>query len=531
MRDFHMPGRSGVFSTNGMVATSHPIAAQAGLSVLKDGGNAVDAAIATAVLLGLCEPASTGIGGDMFALIKPAGSDEIKGFNASGRAPKALNAAMLRDQGLTEIPLDSPHSVSIPGAIDGFCTLAKDWGKLGIAACLAPSIDYAENGVPVGPRTAFDWDQSGHRLKGDGAKYYNNNGRNFTVGEVFKAPGQAEVLRRIAAEGRAGFYEGEVMEDMVASLTAMGGVHTAEDFASNAPEYIDPISIMYRGHELVELPPNGQGVTAMLIAKILAHFDLTSMDPFGPERAHIEAEATRLGYDARDRFVSDLDSFRPYMEHFLSDETAAKLAAKIDPNAAMKRVDTDDVHNGAIHKDTVYLTTADKEGMVVSMIYSVFHPFGSGLASAKFGINFQNRGAGFVLTEGHPNELKGGKRPMHTIIPAMIRKDGKVIVSYGVMGGQYQSTGHARMLTSLVDFGMSAQQALDAPRCFADPYDGRLHIERGYFPDVQAALQAKGHELFTPETPIGGSQMIRIHEGGVYEGASDPRKDGCAIGY
>ena len=531
MRDFHKPGRSGVFAKNGMVATSHPIAARAGASILEDGGNAMDAAIATAVLLGLCEPASTGIGGDMFALIKPAGEDRIVGFNASGRAPAALDASHLRDQGETSISIDSVHAVSLPGAMDGFCRLSEDWGSKGIAACLAPSIDYAENGVPVGPRTAFDWDQSGHRLKGDGARFYNNGGRPFVVGEVFKAPGQADVLRRVAAEGRAGFYEGEVMEDMLESLKALGGVHTAEDFAAVACEYVEPISANYRGYDLVELPPNGQGATALLIAKILSHFDIASMEPFGAERAHIEAEATRLGYDARDRFVADLSASAPLLDHMLSDETAAKLAALIDPDKAMARPQTDAVHAGAIHKDTVYLTTADKDGMFVSMIYSVFHPFGSGLASARFGINFQNRGAGFVLTEGHPNELKGGKRPLHTIIPAMIRKDGKVVVSYGVMGGQYQSTGHARMLTNLVDFGMSPQQALDAPRCFAEPYDGRLHIERGYFPDVRAALEAKGHELFTPETPIGGAQMIRIHENGVYEGASDPRKDGCAIGY
>lgn len=530
MRDFHLPGRSGVFACDGMVATSHPIAARAGVAMLEDGGNAMDAAITAAVLLGLCEPASTGIGGDMFALIKPAGEDRIVGFNASGRSPKALDAALLRDKGESAISIDSVHAVSVPGAIDGFCRLAEDWGKKGLAACLAPSIRYAEAGVPVGPRTAFDWDQSGGRLRGDGAKYYNNDGRPFTVGEIFRAPGQAEVLRRIAEKGRAGFYEGEVMEDMLASLKALGGLHEAEDFAATACDYVEPISADYRGYELVELPPNGQGATALLIAKILSHFDLGSLDPLGAERAHLEAEATRLGYDARDRFVADFSTAEPLMAHMLADETAAKLAAKIDLDRAMKTVATDDVHAGAVHKDTVYLTTADRDGMVVSMIYSVFHPFGSGLASAKFGINFQNRGAGFVLTEGHPNELKGGKRPLHTIIPAMIRKDGKVVVSYGVMGGQYQSTGHARMLSNLVDYDMAAQQALDAPRCFAEPYEGTLHVERGYFPETRGALEAKGHALVTPATPIGGAQMIRIHGHGVYEGASDPRKDGCAIG-
>lgn len=533
MRDFHMPGRSGVFASNGMCATSNPLAAQAAVSVLQNGGNAVDAAITAAVILGLSEPASTGIGGDMFALIKPAGEERIVGFNASGRSPKALNAAYLRDQGETSISIDSVHSVSLPGAIDGFCKLSDDWGKAGLAACLAPAIKYAEEGIPVGPRTSFDWHQSGKRLTGDGDKFYNKNGQPYEIGDIFRAPGQAEVLRRVAEQGRSGFYEGEVMQDMLESLNAMGGLHTADDFANVAAEYVDPISATYRGMELVELPPNGQGVTALLIAKILSHFDIASMDPYGAERVHIEAEATRLGYDARDRFVADLSASAPLLDHMLSDETAAKLAALIDPSKAMTNAHavSAGVHEGARHKDTVYLTTADKDGMVVSMIYSVFHPFGSGLASQKFGINFQNRGAGFVLTEGHPNELKGGKRPLHTIIPAMMRKNGKVVVSYGVMGGQYQSTGHARMLSNIVDFGMSPQQALDGPRAFADPYDGKLHIERGYFSDVRAALEAKGHQLHTPDTAIGGSQMIMIHDNGVYEAASDPRKDGAAVGY
>ncbi|MFV0474243.1 MAG: gamma-glutamyltransferase family protein [Pikeienuella sp.] len=526
MRDFHTPGRSGVFAMNGVCATSGVIAARGATAIMEDGGNAVDAAITAAVLLGLSEPASTGIGGDMFALIRPAGGEKIIGFNASGRAPKALDAKRLRDAGESRVDLSSPHAVTVPGAVDGFCRLAADWGAKGIAACLAPSIRYAEEGIPVGPRTALDWRIAAGTPKGDGAKYYLDNGKPYALGSIFRAPGQAEVLRRIAAEGRAGFYEGEVMEDMVSSLRALGGLHTAEDFAATESNYVDPVSALYRGYELVELPPNGQGVTALLIAKILSHFDVAAMEPFGAERAHLEAEATKLAYDARNRFVADPD--HALTERMLSDETAKRLAALIDMDRAAP---TPPPAAEAVHKDTVYLTAADRDGMVVSMIYSVFHAFGSGLASARFGINFQNRGAGFVLTEGHPNELKGGKRPLHTIIPAMIRKDGKLFASYGVMGGQYQSTGHARVLSNMVDFGMDPQSALDAPRCFADPYDGRLHIEHGYSPETRAALAAKGHDLFTPEAPIGGAQMIRLHGNGVYEAASDPRKDGAAVGY
>ncbi|QIE54852.1 gamma-glutamyltransferase family protein [Pikeienuella piscinae] len=525
MRDFHMPGRSGVFAMNGICATSSPIAAQAAVAILEDGGNAMDAAITAAVLLGLCEPSSTGIGGDMFALIRPAGGEKITGFNASGRAPAALDAARLRDAGESAIPLRSAHAVTVPGAIDGFCRLAEDWGRKGLAACLAPSIRYAEEGVPVGPRTAFDWKKNAATLQGDGAKHYLDNGAPYALGAVFRAPGQAEILRRVAEQGRAGFYEGEVMEDMVDSLRALGGLHTAEDFAATAADYVNPVSATYRGYELVELPPNGQGVTALLIANILSHFDVASLDPFGAERAHLEAEATKLAYEARDRFVAD--PAHALTDRMLSTETAKRLAALIDMNRAAP---TPPPAAAAVHKDTVYLTTADKDGMVVSMIYSIFHAFGSGLASKKFGVNFQNRGAGFVLTDGHPNELRGGKRPLHTIIPAMIRKDGKLFASYGVMGGQYQSTGHMRVLSNIADFGMDPQEALDAPRAFADPYDGKLHIERGYFPEARAELEKRGHVLLTPDAPIGGAQMIRLHENGVYEGASDPRKDGCAIG-
>ena len=527
MRDFHFPGRSGVFAARGMCATSNPLAAREAVKIMEDGGNAMDAAIAAAVLLGLCEPAMTGIGGDMFALIKPAGSDDIKGFNASGRAPKALSAALLRDQGLSAVPVASAHAVTIPGAVDGFCRLSADWGKKGLAASLAPAIRYAEEGTPVGPRSGHDWAVDHPRLSGAGVRHFMKDGAPYVAGDLFKAPGQAEVLRRIAKDGRKAFYEGEVMEDMLASLDALGGLHDPDDFAATACEYVDPISAPYRGVELVELPPNGQGATALLLARILEQLDLAGLDPMGAQRAHLEAEATKLAYEARGRYIGD-GATTDDIAHLLSDETAKGLAAMIDPARAMP---TPPPGTGEIHRDTVYLTTADRDGMVVSMIYSIFHGFGSGLASSKFGILFQNRGAGFVLTEGHRNELKGGARPLHTIIPAMVKEDGKVTMSFGVMGGQYQCTGHARVLSNVVDYGMDPQSALDAARCFSDPFSGELQVEKGYGPEVRAELEALGHKLTQPETAIGGAQMIRISPDGVYEGASDPRKDGIALGY
>ena len=524
MRDFHKPGRSAVFASNGICATSHPLAAKVAVQMLEAGGNAVDAAIAGAVLLGICEPQMTGIGGDCFGLFTPPGSDEVKALNGSGRAPTAVDAEALRAKG----PVIAPYSadaVTVPGAIDAFCQLSKDWGKLGLKAVLAPAIHYAEAGVPVAPRVASDWGKSLDNLSGRARDLFLMNGAAPQVGQMFAAPGQAEVLRRVAMDGRAGFYEGEVAEDMVTSLNALGGTHALDDFAATACDYTDPISGGYGGLDLYEHPPNGQGATAILLLNILKHFDIAGMDPWGAERAHIEAEATKLAYDARNRFMADPDHMTR-LDHMLSPDTAAKLAALIDPDKAMPGA----VPGAeAVHKDTIYITVVDKDRMCVSLIYSVFHAFGSGVASDKFGILFQNRGAGFTLEQGHANEVGPGKRPMHTIIPALLKKDGKALMPFGVMGGQYQSTGHARFVTNTADFGLSPQEAIDAPRCFAE--GDVLNVERGYSDAVRQALSDKGHNVQTPATAIGGAQAILIHDSGVLEAGSDPRKDGCAIGY
>ncbi len=525
MRDFQKPGRSAVLATNGMCATSHPLAAKAAVDVMERGGNAVDAAIAGAVLLGLCEPQMTGIGGDCFVLLKPAGREDVIALNGSGRAPAGYSAAAMRDRGLTAVPTNGVEAVTLPGAVDAFCRLSSDWGKIGLDAILAPAIRYAEEGVPVAPRVAFDWAGDASHLQGAARTHYLIDGRAPKVGERFRAPGQAEVLRRIAKEGRKGFYEGEVAEDMVASLRALGGTHTMEDFAKVACNYTDPVGGDYKGTELLEHPPNGQGATAILMLNILKHFDLAAMDPFGVDRAHIEAEATKLAYDARNRFIADPDH-TSRLAHMLAPETAAKLAALIDPKRAMPAAAP---LTEAVHKDTIYITVVDKDRMAVSLIYSIFWGFGSGLASNRFGINFQNRGAGFTLQQGHPNEAGPGKRPMHTIIPGMLRKDGRVTMPFGVMGGAYQPCGHARLITNLVDYGMDPQSANDAPRCFTG-VDG-LQVERGYPDSVRARLAEMGHQVSIPEEPIGGCQAIVIGEDGVLVGASDPRKDGCALGY
>jgi len=526
MRDYHLPGRSAVYASNAMCATSHPLAAKVAVQMLEAGGNAVDAAIAAAVLLGICEPQSTGIGGDCFVLLSPAGSDDVIALNGSGRAPAGLSAEKIRNDGHKTIPLGGVEAVTIPGAIDAFCRLSKDWGKLGLKAALAPAIHYAETGVPAAPRVAFDWAANAKRLQGAAREFYLNNGNPLSAGQLFRAPEQAEVLRRVAMQGYDGFYAGEVAQDMVTSLQAMGGSHTLDDFAATACEYTTPVAGLYKGYELVEHPPNGQGATAILMNNILSRFDLPTMDPFGAARAHIEAEAAKLAYDARNRFIADA-STTTRLDHMLADETAAKLAALINPKRA---IEAPAKLTETVHKDTVYLTIVDKDQMAVSLIYSTFHAFGSGLASDKFGILFQNRGAGFNLTAGHPNEAAGGKRPMHTIIPGMLKQDGKVIMPFGVMGGAYQPNGHTRFLTNMVDFDLHPQAAIDAPRSFA--FEGEMSVERGYTDAVRQELADMGHNVIIPAGAIGGAQAIRIdHKDGVLIGASDPRKDGCALGY
>ena len=525
MRDFQFPGRSPVLSLNGMCATSHPLAAREAVAVMERGGNAMDAAIAGAVLLGICEPAMTGIGGDLFALVSPAGSDDVLAFNGSGRAGTNAHAATLRAEGHSVVPADSPWAVTIPGAIEAFCRLSETYGQLGLDAVLAPAIHHAEAGVPVHPRVAFDWAQRQDWSSPTGRRHFLPWNRAPEVGTLFTAPGQAEVLRRVAKDGAKAFYEGEVAEDMVATLQALGGPQTMADFAAVEGTPSQPISGDYKGMELLEHPPNGQGATAILLLNILKHFDIAGMDPYGAQRAHIEAEATKLAYDTRNRFLADPDHMAR-LDHMLSPETAARLAALIAPD----RVIADPVAlSESVHRDTIYITAVDKDRMAVSLIYSIFHGFGSGIASEKFGILFQNRGAGFTLKEGHANEMAPGKRPMHTIIPGMLRREGRVEMPFGVMGGAYQPTGHARFLSNLTDFGMDPQEAIDGPRAFWDA--GALQLERGYAAEVAQELADIGHKVVTPETAIGGAQAIQIRDDGVLMGGSDPRKDGCALGY
>ena len=525
MRDFHLPGRSAVFATNGMCATSHPLAASVAIDILKRGGNAMDAAIAGAVLLGICEPQMTGIGGDCFALWSPANSNEVFALNGSGRAPAGADPEQLRAMGHESMPIDGANSVTIPTAIDAFCHLNAKHGRLGLDAVLDPAIHYAENGVPVAPRVAFDWTANAARLRGAAKTHYLLQGNAPTTGQIFRAPGQAQVLRKIAKHGRNAFYSGEVAADIVDTLRDAGGVHSTQDLDSARCEMTTPISGTYRDIELVEHPPNGQGATAILLLNILSHFDLSGLDPFGSARAHIEAEASKLAFGARNRVIADPDHCVG-LDWMLDTATSKEMAQQI----SLTNVGNHPAPPvGAPHRDTVYITVVDQDQMSVSLIYSIFNSFGSGIASDKFGILLQNRGAGFSLQNDHPNLYGPGKRPLHTIIPGMLRADGRVSMSFGVMGGQYQPCGHARFISNLRDFGLSAQAAIDAPRCFADL--GTLKVERGYATPVVQELADLGHDVVVPDAPLGGAQSICIRDDGVLEGSSDPRKDGIALGY
>jgi gamma-glutamyltranspeptidase/glutathione hydrolase len=522
------PGRAQMFATEAMCATSHPLGAQVALDMLAKGGNAVDAAVAGAVVLGFCEPAMTGLGGDVFALIHDTATGESRGLNGSGRAPAALHAGDLRGQGMEIVSPDSVHAVTVPGAVDAFDRLIAGEGRLDLATVLAPAIHHAETGVPVHRRTALDGSMFADRLKGAGRTHFLKDGRSYREGEILAAPGQAEALRLIAREGASAFYEGPVMEDMLATLKAEGGYHTAEDFAATQATPVTPIRRPYRGHDLVELPPNGQGATALLLSGLLERFDIASLDPNGAARVHLEAEATRLAYGARNLFIGDPGDGALDLDGMLSEAAIDALAAQIDPRRAGTLVEP---RKEALHRDTIYITVVDADGLCVSLIYSLFWPFGSGFASERFSIPLHNRGAGFTLEQGHVNELVGGKRPLHTLIPGLLEVPGGYVMPFGVMGGAYQATGHAHLVSNLVDYGMDIQAAIDAPRSFFDISTGKLTLESTFDDAVATELAEMGHAVERAPVGMGGAQAIRRDAAtGLLTGGSDPRKDGLALG-
>ena len=529
MRDFHFPGRSTVHAINGMAATSHPLATLSAIEALREGGNAIDAAVTASAVLCAVEAKSTGIGGDCFVLYAPGGRGPLIGLNGSGRAPAGANAEWFRERGIERIEPRSVHAVTVPGAIDAWERILADHGTFGLDRCLQPAIRYCEEGAPVSPRTAWDWVGLVDALKADptAKRIFLPRGRAPRVGEIHRQPELGKVLGTIARKGAAGFYRGAVARDIVGYLRRLGGLHTLDDFANHASDYVTPIRTRYRGHSVCEIPPNGQGITALIMLNILSGFDLAGLDPNSAERLHLEVEAGRLAYSARDAYVADPAAAPVPTARLLSKRYADSERARI----RRRRAITDLRPPAALPLvDTVYLTVVDRDQNAVSFINSTFWSFGSGLVSPKTGVVLQNRGAGFTLEPGHPNCIEPGKRPLHTIIPGMLMKGPRAVMPFGVMGGYYQPAGHAHLVSNVLDFGMDLQEAIDAPRALH--VNGALNLERGIDDECARCLRGFGHTVVRTEVPFGGAQAIWIDwKGGTLIGASEPRKDGCALGY
>ena len=530
MRNLELPGRSPVYSTRGMAATSHPLATITAVNILQAGGNAIDAAVAACATQCVVEPESTGVGGDCFCLIAPKGGTEIIGYNGSGAAPAAATQEWFVRAGITELERNTPHAVTIPGAIEAWARLVADHGRLSLGDILEPAIRLANEGYPISSRVSVDFEAESWILAKDptATRIFLPGGKPPKEGQLHRQPELAATMQAIADNGPEAFYIGPVAEDIVSYLRDLGGLHTMEDFAEHRGEYVTPISTNYRGYDVFEIPPNGQGITALILLNILSGFDMSGMDPMSVERLHIEIEATRLAYGVRNTFVADPRHADVPVDYLLSLDHAAELRSLISMNKAMENVPRPKL---PVHPDTVYLSVVDEEGNAVSFINSLFNGFGSGLVAPNSGVVLQNRGCGFVLYPDHPNCIAPKKRPFHTIIPGMLAKDGKAVMPFGVMGGHYQACGHAHILTGLLDLGLDMQEIMDQPRVFPNA-NGLVEVESGVPAKAVQGLHALGHRSCTPDKPQGGSQGIWIdREQGVLIGGSDPRKDGCAIGY
>ena len=524
MRNFITPSRSLAVGERGMAATSHPQATLAALAILKAGGNAMDAAIAAVALQGVVEPQMTGIGGDCFVIYAPKSGAPVA-LNGSGRTPAKTDLAVTMAKGAKSLVPTSIEGVTIPGAIDAWCRLSAAYGSKSLDEILAPAIDAAENGFRVTPRVAYDWSRNRARLESNAAAaaHFLPGGRAPAIGDWRDQPALGKTLRSIARKGRAAFYEGEVADELASVLQSLGGLHTAQDFAAHISEDVTPISADYRGYEILECPPNGQGLIALMILRIMAGYDIKSLSDV--DRVHLLAEATKAAYRVRDAFVCDPAHGAIDAAHFLSETYIDAIRSKISMTRATTNVDWDDIE----HTDTVYVTVVDRDLNAVSFINSLFNPFGSGVYAPKSGVLLHNRGWGFRLKPGHPNALGPNKRPMHTIIPGMVMREGRCVMPFGVMGGHYQATGHGNFLSNVFDLGLDIQAASEAPRSFA--FDGVLSLEPTFSKDLGAQLSARGHDVKWSDAALGGCQAIWIdHDRGVLLGASDHRKDGVALG-
>lgn len=534
--------RSVVLGQNGMVATSHPLATQIGLEMLKNGGNAIDAAIAANAALGLMEPTGCGIGGDLFAIVWDGKTKKLYGLNASGRSPQKLTLDYFEEQGMAKIPSHGPLPVSVPGAVDGWFELHQKFGSRPMTEILAPAIDYAEKGFPLTEliawyiqRTVPFFESKGFPNIEDTYKAQ-NGGKLPDEGEIYKNPYLANTYRKIAEGGRDAFYKGDIAKTVGKFIKEQGGFLSAKDFAAHKSEWVEPVSINYRGYDVWELPPNGQGIAALQMLKILEGYDFSTIEFGSAEHLHLFTEAKKLAFEDRAKYYADMDFFDVPVDELLSENYAMDRRALIGDRAGT--YSAGEISAG----ETIYMTVADKEGTMISLIQSNYRGMGSGMAPPKLGFMLQDRGELFSLKRGQANTYEPRKRPFHTIIPAFVTKDGKPYLSFGVMGGDFQPMGHTQIVMNLVDFGMNIQEAGDAPRWDhtggASPMGattedtGLIRTESGIPYSTIRGLMDKGHRMGTARGIYGGYQAILWDdENKVYHGASESRKDGQAAGY
>ncbi|QDU86366.1 Putative gamma-glutamyltransferase YwrD [Planctomycetes bacterium Pla163] len=533
--------RSAVMASNGMVATSQPLATQIGLEILRAGGSAIDAAIAANAALGLMEPTGNGIGGDLFAIVWDARTEQLYGLNASGRSPRSLSIEVFQQAGLESVPAHGPLPVSVPGCVDGWFELHGRFGTLPMEQVLAPAIRYAREGFPVSELIAHYWGLSVGLARFPGFREQMTiDGRAPEMGEIWRNENLARTLERIAQGGRDVFYRGEIAREIAAFMAANGGYLTYEDLDAHRSEWVEPVSCDYRGYELWELPPNGQGIAALQILEIMEGFDVAAMGFGSPEYVHHFVEAKKLAFEDRARFYADMDFADVPVSELISPEYAAARRALIGERAGRSYP----AGNPALEEgDTIYLCTADAAGNMVSLIQSNYRGMGSGMTPTGLGFVLQDRGELFDLTPGRPNSYAPGKRPFHTIIPAFLTVDGTPLMAFGVMGGATQPQGHAQIVMNMVDFGMGVQEAGDAPRMLhtgsSQPTGermtdgGTLHLESGIAQwETVRDLMGRGHRIEWNRGSFGGYQAIwRDPATGVYHGASESRKDGQAAGY
>jgi len=528
MRNLHIPGRSNVLAQNGIAATSHPLSSIEAISILKKGGNAIDAAIAASAVQAVVEPNATSIGGDCFALISLKGKKPIA-VNGSGIAPQKANMNFFEDRKIEKISTTSPHSVTIPGAVHAWYTMHQKFGSLAFNELFLTAEKYAREGYPIHEVVAKAWYENINKLKlhPTTKTIFLRNNKSYGFGEIHQNINLANTIQSISKNGIKDFYSGYIAKDIVNSLNEIGGLHSMDDFAKQDTIFSDSVNKTYRDIKLHQCPPNGPGITVLMMMGLLEKFDFTKINPLSADRFHLQAETTKIAYEIRENNIGD-PKFNDFDFHQL---IKTEFINKLTTTISMDKIYIPKNPTITAHPETIYLTVVDKNQNAVSFINSVCFPFGSGITSNKTGVLLQNRGVNFRLKRGHPNMIDGLKRPLHTIIPGLVTDmDNNPILSYGVMGGQYQPVGHCHVLQNIFDFKMSVQEAIDFPRAFM--LENYYLLEKSIPEDILRDLTARGHQANYTEHTHGGGQAIYIdRKNGVLIGGSDPRKDGCAIGY